>query len=507
MPRTAVTRRGDGSVRARWRRPLGALLLLAGLAASVAPASHAQDTVNPVVVVQVRGEIDLGLAPYLARVLAEAEHEQARAVILEIDTPGGRLDAVLQMRHAIVGSPVRTIAFVDRNAFSAGALLAIAATELYMAPAAVVGAATPVLRGSGEAADEKTISAVRTTFKSTAELRGRDPRVAEAMVDPAVEVPGLVGRGQLLTLTASEAVTWGYAARVVADRAAVIDAAGLSGAVVRETSPALAEQLVRFLTSPVVAGLLIAAGFLLLLADLIAGGGGLGTVAGLALLGVFFWGHMLAGLAGWEGVALVLLGAVLLGLEAFVVPGFGLPGIAGFLATAAGLFLSLVGGEIVTTQDLVRAGSTLALGLAATLAGGALLLWLVPRTAGAGGLVLRARLAAPGVGSLPARGAEPAAARSLAQRPPVADAASLVGARGTAASDLRPGGVARIGGARVDVVTEGDYVPAGEQIVVVRDEGYRRVVRRLDAGDGEDPETSSRWASDEGASKGTGVSQ
>ena len=96
-------------------------------------------------------------------------------MILDIDTPGGRLDAVLQMRDALLGSPVRTIAFVDRTAFSAGALIAIAAEEIYMTPGAVMGAATPVDGVTGETASEKIVSAVRTTFKATAEARGRDP--------------------------------------------------------------------------------------------------------------------------------------------------------------------------------------------------------------------------------------------------------------------------------------------------------------------------------------------
>src|SRR5688572_29200179 len=158
MPHIAVTANGHRRVRVRWRRLLGTLLLLIGLASYVAPVGRAQDRAGPVFVVQIRGEIDLGLAPYLARVLEQARRDNAHAVILEIDTPGGRLDAVLQMRDAVLGSPVRTIAFVNRTAFSAGALLAIAANGVYLAPGAVIGAATPVT-GTGEAADEKVISA------------------------------------------------------------------------------------------------------------------------------------------------------------------------------------------------------------------------------------------------------------------------------------------------------------------------------------------------------------
>jgi membrane-bound serine protease (ClpP class) len=512
MPRTAITVGWSSRVHRERHRLPGILLLLIGLASYVAPLSHAQDGAGSAFVVQIRGEIDLGLAPYLARVLEQAERENARAVILEIDTPGGRLDAVLQMRHALLGSPVRTIAFVNRNAFSAGALVAIAANELYMAPGAVIGAATPVT-GTGEAADEKAISAVRTTFKSTAELRGRDPRIAEAMVDPSIEIEGLVDRGQLLTLTTAEAVTWGYADHVAEDRRELLQVAGLSGAAIQETSPSLAEKVVRFLTSPVIASLLISAGFLLVVADLLGGGIGVASGAGLGLLAVFFWGHMLAGLAGWEGVVLVLLGLVLLGLEAFVIPGFGVAGILGLLATTAGLFLSLIGGEIVTNEDLVRAGSTVGFGLLTMLAGGVLLLWLLPKTTGFGGLVLRTRLGTPDVRPRLRRGnglltAPPSArdAASAEARRGSAEATSLVGARGVATSDLRPGGIARINGERADVVTQGDYISAGEPIEVIGDEGYRRVVRRLEGGEEDVTQASSRGASETGSSKDGGVS-
>ena len=489
MSRIGVTARQIPQVDSRWHRWVGTLLLLLGLGLHVAPVSRAQDSAGSVLVVQIRDEIDLGLAPYLARVLEQAKREQASAVVLEIDTPGGRLDAALQMRDALLGSPVRTIAFVNRNAFSAGALLAIAANEVYMAPGAVIGAATPVT-GTGEAADEKVISAVRTTFKSTAESRGRDPRIAEAMVDPSIEIEGLVNRGQLLTLTTTEAQARGYADRVTADRHELLLAAGLVGAAIQETSPTPAENVVRFLTSPVIASLLISVGFLLIVADLLGGGIGIVTGAGLALLTIFFWGHMLAGLAGWEGVVLVLLGLVLLGLEAFVIPGFGVAGILGFVALVAGLFLSLTGGEIVTNEDLVRAGSTLGFAFLTILAGGGLLLWLLPRTTRFEGLVLQTRLRRPddrpGVGRGNGRSTTPPPAGAAALEAPPAsnEGASLVGARGVATSDLWPGGIARINGERTDVVSQGDYISTGEPIEVIGDEGYRRVVRRLEAGEG-----------------------
>lgn len=458
----------------------------AGIIAGPRPAAQAQTAQPGVFIIPIHNEIDLGLAAHLVRVLEQAERENAAAVILDINTPGGRLDAALQMREALLSTPVRTIAFVNRQAFSAGALLAIAAGETYLTPGAVLGAALPVT-ADGEPAGEKTISAVEQTFRATAELRGRDPRVAAAMVDPDVAIDGLIDRGKLLTLTTNEAVRWGYTDGVVATRQDLLAAAGLAGLPLHETSLTWAENVVRLLTNPLVSSLLLALGFLLVLLDLSSGGIGIISAVGLGLLALFFWGHLVAGLAGWEGIVLVLLGLVLIGVEVFVIPGFGVAGILGLIALLAGLFLSLINEEMVTPDDLARAGATLAGTLTLVAVGGALLLWLVKAT-GFGGLVLQAQVGLPEARSparrprwVPAPSPAIPDSRPLEPRPTPAEPAKLTGATGVALTDLRPGGFARIAGQRVDVVTQGDYLSAGEPIEVIADEGYRRVVRRRES--------------------------
>lgn len=469
-------------------RIVALLLMLIACALSMPRAAYSQDAVGPVYVVQVRNEIDLGLPPYLARVLEEAEGQSASAVVLEIDTPGGRLDAALQMRDLILDAKVRTIAFVNREAFSAGALIAIASEDIYLAPGAVMGAATPV-EGTGEPASEKVISAVRKTFKSTAEIRDREPIIAEAMVDPSVQVEGLVEAGQLLTLTAAEARQRGYAEGIASSLQAALETAGLNNADVRITTPSLAENVVRFLTNPVIASLLFSLGLLMLIGDVFTEGFGIAGIAGLTLLIVFFWGHYLAGLAGWEGVALVILGLVLIGVEVFVMPGFGVAGILGAIALLAGLFMSLVSDRIVTNQDLLRAGYTVAAIFLFITVGAAILLRYLPTFGRFQGLVLQSAVGLPDVvpdvrqrgwRRVPEQGA-PQPART---QDPAPERPSLLGIRGKAISDLRPGGFAEIMGERVDVVTRGDYIGAGEHVEVIADEGYRRVVRRIQEGDG-----------------------
>jgi membrane-bound serine protease (ClpP class) len=470
------------------QRRVGAIALLIVLVGILLAGgeAHAADRKGAVYVVPITGEIDLGLAPYLERVLDEAAGADAAAVLLEIDTPGGRLDAVLQMRNALLGSGVRTIAFVDRDAFSAGALVAISCETIYMAPGAVIGAATPIDAGTGDTASEKVVSAVRSTFRTTAETRGRDPRVAEAMVDPDVAIDGLVERGKLLTLTTTEAQAWGYADGVAATRAELLAAAGLGTAPVIETSPSLAETAVRFLTNPIVATLLFTGGLLLIVGDFLTEGVGLPAIAGVAMLALFFWGHLLVGLAGWEDIGLVGLGIVLIGIELFVIPGFGVAGVLGIAALLGGMFLAMLGREIRTPDQIERAGFAVVATLVLFVVGLFALLTLIPATTRFGGLVLRSRVSeAAAVGRQPGGwlrlfGGSVPLARDRPAAPTVAPAArSLIGSTGTALTDLRPSGMAEIGGRRIDVVTEGDYVRTGEPVEVVRDEGYRRVVRRV----------------------------
>ncbi|HEX6425214.1 MAG TPA: NfeD family protein [Acidimicrobiales bacterium] len=508
-----MTARPRRPLRMLWRATLALAAATVALGATPAPGG-AQAGDGPVYVVEVSGTIDLGLAPYLERVLGDADDAGASAVLVEIDTPGGRLDAVLQMRDTLLDSPVRTLALVDPTAFSAGALVALASEEIHMTPGAVMGAATPVEGGTGEVADEKTVSAVRSTFAATAEERGRDPQVAEAMVDPDVEIEGLVERGDLLTLTASQAMEVGYADSLVADRGALLADLGLADRELIETGPSLAERLVRVITGPVVASLLLTVGMLALVADLLSGGIGVGVVAGLGLLGLFFWGHMLAGLTGWEDIALVVLGLALIAVEVFVIPGFGVAGILGLVALLGGAFLAMINRDLdfVTNDDLVRAGVTVGVTFVLIVAGLFALLAVIARRRPGGGLVLGARL---GVGEpavdrapsgwlrwfdatarLPADRIAAPVDEHVAPRPrdassgappgpvdqlgPVGGERSLVGATGTALSDLRPSGVADIDGERVDVVTLGDYVRRGERVEVIRDDRYRRVVRRKD---------------------------
>jgi len=432
-----------------------ALVLAGGLAAPAAAQGR-----GPVYRVPVTGTIELGLAPFIERSLHEALAAGASAVILDIDTPGGRVDAAERISDAIRDADVPVYALVNRRAFSAGALIAISAERVYMRPGSVLGAVTPV-DGSGHKAPEKIVSAMRSEMRAVAEERGLDPAVAEAMVDEDVAVPDVVDAGKLLTLTTDEAVDLGYA-REVQDLDGLLDDVGLSGAPVVDMRVNWAEHVVRFFSNPVVAPFLLSLGFLGLIAEIKTPTFGMAGVAGLLALALFFGSHLLVGLAGLEDVILFAVGLVLLGVEVFIIPGFGIFGILGGAGVVAGLYMAMLGG-LPTAPDFTRAGMVMSSTILIIL----VLAWAFIRT-----LPGNSRLARSGIFLL-SRTDRGTGWESAPQR------VDLVGRDGTAITDLRPSGTALIGDERIDVVSEAEWIQAGTPVRVVSAEGYRHVVRPL----------------------------
>ncbi len=424
-----------------------------GLAATAGQAAAQQ----PVYRIPVTGVIENGLAPFVARALREAAEAGAAAVVLDLDTPGGRIDAAERIVDAVRASQVPVYAFVNPRAFSAGAMIALSAKAIYMAPAGVIGAATPV-DGGGTKASEKIVSAMRAEFRALAEANGLDPRIAEGMVDETLEIPDIKPAGKLLTLATSEALEVGFARGQVNDLDGLLSELSLAGAPVVALSPNWAELVVRFLTHPMVSPLLLSLGMLGIIFEIKTGGFGVGGLVGLGSLGLFFGSHLLLGLAGWEELLLLGIGLIALGVEVFLLPGFGVAGILGIILVVGAMLLSLIGAG-PTATDFIQAGAVLAAALLVT--GAVIFGWLrhLPNSQRWGGLFLRdSTRAGEGFISAPLR-------------------AELVGRTGVAFTDLRPSGVATFDLERLDVVTEGEFVKAGSSVTVVRSDGYRHVVR------------------------------
>ncbi len=413
-----------------------------------------------VVRVPVAGDVEMGLAPFIERTLREATEAGAAAVVLDIETPGGRVDAAEQITAAISRAEVPVYAYVNMHAYSAGAMIALSAQRVLMRPGGVMGAVTPV-DGSGTRASEKIVSAMRARMRALAEARGLDPAIAEAMVDEAIEVEGVVESGKLLTLTAQEAVDLGYA-QAVADWEGVLAAIGLSGAEVVEAEVNWAERIVRFFTNPVIAPFLLSLGFLGLLVEIRSAGFGLAGTAGLLSLALFFGAHLLVGLAGAEDLILVVAGLILIGVEVFVVPGFGVFGIAGIVALLAGLLMAQVG-SLPTSQDFTRAAWVLCISLILVVATS----WLFLQSMFGSWRLKRSGVILPETTDRD-EGYTSADVRT-----------DLEGAVGVAITPLRPAGVGLFGEERLDVVSESEWIEEGTRIRILSAEGYRQVVRAV----------------------------
>lgn len=437
-----------------WRRFVVAPLLFAVLPAAL-PAQKAER--GSIYRIPVSGIIELGLAPFIARSISEAEKAGAKAIVLDIETPGGRVDAAQQIVNALKEAKVPTYAYVNRRAFSAGAMIALATDGVYMRSGAVMGAATPV-DGGGTKAPEKIVSAMRSEMRALAEARNLDPRVAEAMVDEEIAIPGVVEKGKLLTLTTAEAVKVGYA-REVSDWNDLMVQLRAVGAPVTNAKVNWAEGLVRFFTHPLVAPMLLSLGFLGLLIEFKTPAFGMAGVGGVVLLGLFFGSHYLVGLAGWEELMMLFAGLALIGVEMFVLPGFGVAGIAGVLAVLGSVYLSLVT-HLSSEADMSQAAGILSAALLVVIIAAWALLRALPRSgrfSKSGMMLADATDRATGYISSPVRD-------------------ELVGKTGVALTDLRPAGAAQFGDERVDVVSDNVWISAGTPIRIVRSEGYRHVV-------------------------------
>lgn len=393
--------------------------------------------------------IDPAAAQVVARALETAQADpQAAAVAIRINTPGGLLDSAMIIKDDLMSSPVKTLAFVEGSALSAGALVATAAEDLYMMPGSTIGAAEPRAAGSTEAADYKVLSAVVGEFRAAAAHRGRNPDLAQAMVDREAKVPGQTT--ELLVMTTEEAVAQGYADGAARSLDEALALAGITDYSLVNVPMTLSEQTGRILTTPWVAVLLLVVGIIAIGIEVMKPGLTFPGMLGITCLGLFFLGNILVGTAGGLELVLAIIGIILIVIELFV-PG-GIFGIGGAVLVAASIFLA-----VPTPQQALMYLTWAALAFLVVLFG-------LVRTIGKRGLGRFLTLEKSAQGWAPAR----------------TELAALVGQEGKALTVLRPAGTAQFGDLKVDVVTEGEFLPAGVSVRVVQVEGTRVVVRRAD---------------------------
>ena len=450
---------------------------------------------NTVYHIPIEGTIDLGLPPFIERSIAEAEENNAKAIIFEVNTFGGRVDAATQIKDAILDSKVPTVAFINKRAISAGALISLSCEKVFMAGGATIGATTAVDM-QGNKASEKVISYMREEMAATAEKRGRDKYIARGMVDEELEFPNNVvkefisdgevvdtiktkiyylvidsdtvivddieGRkqGNLITLTTEQSLKYKIADASIENFEAVLDTLGFSNLVVNKTTENWSENFVRFLTNPVVASLLTTFGFLGILFELQSPGWGIPGSVGLICLILSLSASYIAELATMSDLLVVLMGMLFLMLEAFIFPGFGVAGVAGIVFILWGLYLLLLPDVPVGEEVLSQASNGLIIGIMGGLVGLFLLFRAMTKTK------FWRDLTSPDV-----QKKEDGYVASFGWE-------KLVGEEALTETDLHPSGWINVGKDRVFAISEGNFIDKNVKVVILSVDGNRVVVRK-----------------------------
>lgn len=424
---------------------------------SFANFSFAQEKVY---VAEIEGMIDLGLAPYVKRVVEEADQNSASAIIFKINTFGGRVDAATQIKDAIINAKVKTIAFIDKRAISAGALISLSCDEIVMVPGASMGATT-VVDQSGSKVSEKAQSYMRAEMRATAERMGRRKDIAEGMVDETIVVEGLVDSTKLITLTSEEALQYGMADSVISDFSTLLESYEFENAEIVSLSSNWAEDFIRFLNNPIITSILLMVALVGMFTEIKTPGWGLPGTAAVVSLALFFGTGYLLELASIIEIIIFVAGIILLITEIFLIPGFGIFGAAGIVLIVGSLFLGLISDFPLVDWDMIQM-ATIQLAVAFVLA--IILLYILfktlPKSQIWNKLVLQRNIEA---------GSGYTADIKLQE---------LLGKTGKALTDLRPSGTVVIDKKRIDVVTNGEYIIKGTKVVVIDEEGSKIVVEK-----------------------------
>lgn len=415
---------------------IGILCLAIFFAINAIPAAAQGE--GTVYVVPLSGEIDGALAYSMKRAIDIAGDNNAKLIIIEIDTFGGWVDASDDIKKAIFGSSVPVYAYV-KKAISGGAYVALACDRIYMHPGATLGATEPVAGGEA-VTDEKSLSVIDGQMRAMAERQGRDPQIASAMVRKEITIPGVIEQGKLLTLTANKAKEVGYAEGIVNSYTEIPALAGISSPEFVIYSEPLAVRLVNILNQPLVGALLLAIGLAAMAIEVFTAGFGVAGVISLIAFTLFFGSNILVGAAQWQYIAVFVLGIILLLAEAFV-SGFGIMGAAGLICVAFSIILSAE----TFTEGILTLGLALLLAIIIV----AIAFRFLRKSSLWNRLILNE-----------------SETKERGYVGPL-EMSQLLGSEGRAITPLRPSGTVLLGnGQRVDALTDGGYIASETEVVV-----------------------------------------
>ncbi|GAB4320715.1 MAG: nodulation protein NfeD [Bacteroidales bacterium] len=421
---------------------------------------RADDTISqPVKIYQfdIREEIAPPVQHRTEEAFREALDLGCNLVLIHMNTYGGMLNSADTIRSMIMRSPIPVYVFIDNNAASAGALISIACDSIYMAPGANIGAAT-VVDQTGKPLPDKYQSYMRSMMRSTAEAKGRDPDIAQAMVDPRVAIEGIVDTGQVLTFTATEAMKYGFCEGIAESVPEVLEQAGIKEYEIIKQSLSWIDKVILFLVHPMVSGILIMIIIGGIYFELQSPGIGFPLAAAAVAAILYFAPLYLEGLAEHWEILLFIGGLILIAVEIFAIPGFGVPGILGIVLILGGLTLSLVGNIGFDFEPVKTGGLLTALFTVVTAMFVAIIFsfWLSKKmftTTIFGHLALD-------------KSQESSEGYTVRDR----KMESLVGQKGVAFTVLRPSGKVKVGDVIYDATSETGFIEKG---TTVRITGYQ----------------------------------
>lgn len=416
-------------------------------------------------VMEIKAEIDPRMARYVKLALEHATETKADYIIIDMDTYGGVLTDAKEIVDQLMDVDTPVWVFINSDAASAGALISIACDSIYMSPGASIGAAT-VVNGSGEAAPDKYQSYMRSIMRSTAEENGRDPRIAEGMVDETLVIDSIKQAGKVITFTTTEAMANGYCEAKVNSIEEILARNGVTAYEIDRFTLGAVEKIIAIFLNPFISGLLILVIIGGIYFELQTPGVGFPLFAAITALLLYLIPYYLSGLAEYWEILALFVGVILILVEIFVIPGFGVTGIAGIALTLASLVLIMLNNdffnfEFVPLGDIVTA-------MFATLGGitgGVLLLFL-------GGARLTRTKAFRNIALMDTQ--EKSEGYTVGPH-----ATTLVGKRGIAQTVLRPSGKIFIDKQLYDAFTRGEFVEKGEEVEVTAVEGVTLRVRKV----------------------------
>ncbi len=426
-----------------------------------------QSDTKKVLHMKIDAEIDPRTNRYTKLAMEEATNINADLLIIELDTYGGAVTDADDIRTRFLEAEIPTLVFINKDAASAGALISIACDSIYMAPGASIGAATVVIGGTGQEVPDKYQSYMRSIMRSTAEAKGRDPKIAEAMVDQEIEIDSITEAGKVLTFSTSEAIKYGFCEAEVKSIEEILERNGVEKYDLVKFELSATEKVIRFFLNPFISGILILVIVGGIYFELQTPGVGFPIMAAITAAILYFVPYYLNGLAAnWEIIVFVI-GVALLIIEVFVIPGFGVAGISGIILMIGSLVLVMLNNDVfdftfVKSDQITKALLSTLSGLMAS----ALLLFF-------GGVRFTQTKFFQRISLVDTQQRSEGYTSNFNEQ-------SYLGMKGEAYTVLRPSGKIIINDEVKDAFTRGEFIDKGKKVEVIDDIGISLKVKEIE---------------------------